>query len=121
MFNLIKLYGLRTESNINRFVDLGSGGGKAVFIAYLTGIFYSCAGIELLPRLYDDDDLYEDSVVAANADTIFHPMGSNANPNPTSNNSSAGNLLSLPRNVSANSLKIANFDRLNRKLILIII
>ena len=59
----------------------------------------------------DDDDLYEDSVVAANADTIFHPMGSNANPNPTSNNSSAGNLLSLPRNVSANSLKIANFDR----------
>ena len=49
---------MRTESNINRFVDLGSGGGKAVFIAYLTGIFYSCAGIELLPRLHKASKQY---------------------------------------------------------------
>ena len=52
LFRLVKNHGLRTESSINRFVDLGSGGGKAVFAAYFSGLFFSCTGIELLPRLH---------------------------------------------------------------------
>jgi hypothetical protein len=34
------------------FVDLGSGGGKLVFSAYFSGLFISCTGIEILPRLH---------------------------------------------------------------------
>jgi SAM-dependent methyltransferase len=58
LFRLVKNHGLRTESSINRFVDLGSGGGKAVFAAYFTGLFFSCTGIELLPRLHKASKQY---------------------------------------------------------------
>jgi hypothetical protein len=45
LFMLAKKYGFKTESTKNRFVDLGSGGGKAVFAAFFSGLFFSCLGI----------------------------------------------------------------------------
>mmetsp|Transcript_21999 Transcript_21999/g.31607 ORF Transcript_21999/g.31607 Transcript_21999/m.31607 type:complete len:338 (-) Transcript_21999:178-1191(-) len=58
LFMLVKKHGLKTESTKNRFVDLGSGGGKAVFTAFFSGLFFSCVGIELLPRLYKASKQY---------------------------------------------------------------
>jgi len=43
----------RKGASSGMFVDLGSGTGKAVFAASLSGWFDSCLGIEILPELHD--------------------------------------------------------------------
>lgn len=45
-------YGGLSRRGGERFVDLGSGSGKAVFAAALAHNFASCAGVEIMPSLH---------------------------------------------------------------------